>query len=258
MGNICKAVIPAAGTGSRMAPLTDYMPKGMLPLGKKPVLHHIINELREAAIEEIAIVSQSNQTAIFSYFRDFPEVEFIIDDSKSGPGGALLKARSFVDEENFISVFVDAPIMGAGRGAYLKTLADLRTKTDAAAALALYKVSEAEMGSRGIVTFKSDSEIESEAKELADITEKPVAQEAESRWASACRYVLTPKIFKALEQIRSDENDELQLTNAVRYLLQNGEVVIGSVLAEGLKRYDTGNFEDYFDAFEAFAQEAEI
>lgn len=255
--NIKKAVIPAAGSGSRMRPLTDYLPKGMLPLGKKPVLHHLVEELRESSIEEIAIVCQSNQTAIFSYFREFDGINFIIDDSESGPGGAILEARDFVNNKNFVTIFVDAPVIGATRRHYLKKLIDISTNTEASALLAVYRVPEPEVSSRGIVTFKDDSVFNNSApKKITDIIEKPSEDEVESIWASACRYVLSPDIFEALEKIDRDQKDELQLTTAIRYLIRENKTVLGLPLLEGITRYDTGHFEGYFEAFKVYAEKA--
>lgn len=257
MENIQKAVIPAAGSGTRMAPVTDYLPKSMLPLGKKPVMHHLVDELREASIAKIAIVSQSNQTSIFSYFRDFPEVEFIIDDSKSGPGGALLKAQQFVNNDPFVTLFADAPIRGKKRGSYLEELMDLSIAENATVTLAVYEVPKTEINNRGVVTFENNS-ISSGANKVTGIIEKPAKEEIKRDWiwASACRYVLDPKIFEALEAIQRDEKNELQLTSAVRHLLQEGEKVIGCPLSKDLRRYDTGYFEGYFEAFKDFADEA--
>ncbi len=250
--SIRKAVIPAAGTGSRLSPITDYLPKAMLPLGRKPVLHHIVDELREASIDQIGIVARSNQTAIFKYFRNFPEVEFIIDDSKSGPGGAVLNARNFVDGEDFIVIFADSPIKGNDRGAYLKDIIQLKKSENAVAVISTYKAPESEISSRGVVVFEDQDNIDGPQK-IVDIKEKPSSKSVESKWVSACRYVLDPTIFAALEAVSFDDQDELQLTTAIRHKVRNGDSVWGYPLPEQLERYDTGNFDGYFEAFDAFA-----
>lgn len=251
--SIQKAVIPAAGKGRRMSPISDYLPKSMLPLGKKPVLHHIIEELRDASISKIAVIARSNQTAVFSYFMNFPEVEFIIDDSTSGPGGAILEAREFVGENDFITIFADAPVRGADRGIYLQELMDIKKNKDAEAALAIYKVAQKEMGSRGVITFKDKDHQKEGIRHLADIIEKPEPEKYTSSWAAACRYVLSPQIFEALGNIERDENEELQLTTALRHLIKEGNSVVGYSIPNNMRRYDTGNFEGYFEAFRDFA-----
>ncbi len=135
MSKIRKAVIPAAGLGSRLRPLTDYLSKPMLPLGKKPVLQYIIEELKETGIEEIAVVAKSDDTDMRNYFKKETTVDFIVDDTLSGPGGVLLKAESFVNEENFVVAFSDSPLKGEGRKNYIQKLISLKRNTEIAAVL---------------------------------------------------------------------------------------------------------------------------
>lgn len=253
--SITKAVIPAAGRGRRLSPITDYLPKSMLPLGKKPVLHHIIDELREASITDIGIISRSNQTSIFSYFRSFPEVEFIIDDSERGPGGALLNARSFVKDEDFVTVFEDAPVRGERRAQNLQELMNIKEIKETAAVLSVYQVPRGEVSMRGIVTFEGTHKPLKGVRRVTAVTEKPSIDEVESSWATSCRYVLGPSIFEALEEVDSDEKNELQLITAIQQLVNNGEHVVGHPMKEKLKRYDTGNFEGYFECFKDFIEE---
>jgi len=252
--SIKKALIPAAGTGSRLSPITEYLPKAMLPLGKKPVLHHIFEELREASIDQIGIVVRSNQTAIFKYFRNFPDVEFIIDDSKSGPGGAILNAQKFIGRESFIVIFGDSPIKGNKRGNYLNDLTKLKQSENAVAVISTYSVPKSEISSRGVLVFEKQDKINKPQK-ITDIIEKPSPQLVKSTWVSACRYILEPPIFDVLNAIGSDKKDEIQLTTAIRHQVRNGDSVWGYPLPRQLKRYDTGNFEGYFEALSIFATE---
>lgn len=254
MTTVKKAVIPAAGIGTRMRPLTDYLPKPMLPLGRKPVLHHIIDELMEAGVEEIAVIAHPDHESVFSYFGRFDSVELIADSSTSGPGGAMLKAESFVGGEPFWSIFSDAPVKGERRGHYLRELAELWNEKKAAAAVALYRVPASEVSSRGVVLTEPDSG--SGAKRLKDIAEKPSPgslPESSAYWASACRYLQDADIFDMLKAIRRDTDGELQLTPAIRRLIQQGKPVFGLPLPGDLVRCDTGNFRGYFQAFSRFA-----
>ena len=253
MKNVTKAVIPAAGSGTRMDPITRYLPKSMLPLGRKPVLEHIVDELKEASIEEIAILTRSNQAAVFKYFLHDQDVEIIIDDSESGPGGAVLNAEKFVGDNDFVVVFADAPVKGEGKGEYLKSLIDAKNNPGAEAAVAMYRIPESEVTSRGVVVFEDEDPSEGKPVRLTDIIEKPSRDEDIGRWASACRYVLSPKIFDALKNIDSDDKGERQLTHAISYLIDEGDAVYGLPLKSKLKRYDTGSFEGYFEAFGEFA-----
>ncbi|MDZ7660358.1 sugar phosphate nucleotidyltransferase [Fodinibius sp.] len=247
MSKITKAVIPAAGKGTRMRPLTNYMSKSMLPLGKKPVLQHIIEELKEAGIQEIAVVAKSDDQKMVNYFEDDASVQFIFDDSLSGPGGAILKAETFVKSEDFVVAFADAPLQGSGRSTYLKDLISLKRENDVMGVLAIYPINKEEVSSRGVVKFDIDKSINSKTVRLTDMIEKPSAIPDEP-WATACRYVLDNRIFETLKETSPDNSNELQLTPAIRKRIQGGDVVLGYPLPEKLKRYDTGNFEDYFRA----------
>lgn len=251
MSKITKAVIPAAGKGTRMRPLTNYISKPMLPLGKKPVLQHIIEELKEAGIKEIAVVAKSNDQKMIDYFEDDTSVQFIFDDSFSGPGGAILKAEKFVKNEDFVVVFSDAPLKGSGRSTYLKNLISLKNEKGIMGALAIYSIRKGEVSSRGVVTFNIDNSTNSESVRLTDIIEKPSAI-PDDPWATACRYVLDNKFFEILKEIKLDNSGERQLTPAIRKMVKNGNLVLAYPLADGLTRHDTGNFDGYFKALRAF------
>lgn len=251
MKEITKAVIPAAGKGTRMRPLTNYMSKPMLPLGKKPVLEHIVEELKNAGIQEIAVVTKSDDQKMIDYFEEDASVQFIFDDSFSGPGGAILKTESFVKNEDFVVVFADAPLQGSERATYLKDLISLKGEKDVMGALAIYPIGKEEVSSRGVVNFMIDKSTNDKTVRLTDIIEKPSTIPDEP-WATACRYVLDNKIFEVLKETRLDNNEELQLTPAIRKIIRGGDLVVGYPLAEGLTRHDTGNFEGYFKALRAF------
>lgn len=105
--------------------------------------------------------------------------------------------------------------------------------------------------------FDDNDEITAPNK-IKDIIEKPVIDTVKSSWVLACRYILSPKIFNALQDIKFDNQDELQLTTAIRHMVQNGRSVWGYPFPKELKRYDTGNFEGYVEAFGDFAREANI
>lgn len=253
MRNVIKAVIPASGRGTRMRPLTEYLPKPMLPLGKKPVLQHIVEELKEADIREMAIVIHPDHESVYSYFNNYPGITFIRDDSRSGPGGALLKAEKFIGGDPFITLFSDAPVKGSGREEHLKELIEIKKSRNAGAALSIYQIPQTEISSRGVVVPRTEKF--SKAVRLADIIEKPPpAEKTEGKqWASACRFVLDARIFKALKNIERDEDGEIQLTPAIRRLIKKVIPVMGVPLKKELVRYDTGNFSGYFEAFEEFA-----
>lgn len=254
MSNITKAVIPAAGLGTRMEPISNYLPKPMLPLSKKPVLQHIIEELKDAGIEEIAVIARSEYETIFEYFDDESGITFIIDNSRSGPGGAILEAEKFIGTNDFVVAFSDAPIYGSDRADYLRDLINIKSNRKMKAVLAIYPISESEISSRGVVRFEQQQVSEGEMVQLTDIIEKPSKDQDFRLWASACRYILDADILEVLKEIDTDENGELQLTPALQVLIKEGYSVGGYPLPKNLKRHDTGNFEGYFEAFRDFAE----
>jgi len=254
MPGINKAVIPAAGLGTRLKPLTSYMPKSMLPLGTKPVLQHIVEELLEAGINEIAIVIRSEYEMVHDYFSSFPGVTTIVDDSSGGPGRAVLAGREFTGEEPFLVIFADAPVYGKGRGDHLASLCQLIESGKAEAAVSIYRVSDDEVSRRGVVTFQDRTEpLAGEPVHLLDFKEKPSRNPGRSNWAATCRYALKPSTYSAIQAIETDDEGELQLTTAIRYLLKDGKPVYGLPMDDHLNRHDTGNFEEYFKAFNEFA-----
>lgn len=255
MSRIKKAVIPAAGSGTRMKPISNYLPKPMLPLGKKPVLQYIIEELKGADIEEIAIVTRSEYETIFEYFSSDSSVTFIEDNSSSGPGGAILKAENFIGEDDFIVIFSDAPMLGKNRSEYLKHLIAAKTYSELKSVLSIYPISKSEISSRGVVCFEKEQISEEEIVRLTDILEKPSEDQEFRLWASACRYIFEASIIKELKAVEIDSNGERQLTPAIRKLIEEGSPVGGLPLKDDLERHDTGNFEGYFEAFRKFSHD---
>lgn len=246
MSRITKAVVPAAGLGTRLRPLTNYLPKAMLPLGRKPIIHHIIQELLEAGIEEIGIIIRSRYADLMNnYFKHYPEVLCLVDDSRSGPGGALLKAESFVDDNPFITVFADAPLWGKRVDRAVSDLMDTLINHNAEVVLSMYEVPAEEVHKRGVIDF--------EEKELpvqvSSIVEKPKNSQGLSNWVSACRYALTSKIFSALRSVDKQGKAELQLTDAISYMVENEHSILAIPLPDKIVRHDTGNFKGYFKAW---------
>ncbi|MGM0546676.1 MAG: sugar phosphate nucleotidyltransferase [Bacteroidota bacterium] len=252
MPKVTKAIIPAAGKGKRMRPLTNYLPKAMIPLGKKPVIEHIVAELKSAAISDIAVIVNLDDEMILDYFKEDDQVTCIVDDSFSGPGGAILKAESFIKKEDFVVAFSDAPLKGPRISRVVEDLIFLKEKQNAFATLAMYSIDQTEISKRGVIQWQKGTKIEKgPSVVLEDIIEKP-GQLMENPWASACRYVLEYGIFEVLKRIGKDDNGEVQLTPAIRYGIRNGKEVLGYPLPKEVIRYDTGNFEDYFKAQRAF------
>lgn len=251
MSSINKAIIPAAGLGKRMRPLTSYLPKPMLPLGKKPVLEHIVDEVKASGITDILIITRSDHRSVINYFGDKSNITIKIDDSAGGPGQAILEGSDFIGEDPFIVVFADAPLEGRYREQAINSMIEAFQNKSPEALLSIYPVTKREATYRGIVKGEEKIEATKQIK-ITNIKEKPEELHTSHPWASTCRYILKTEIFDALRSADRDENGELQLTAGIKKLLDRNREVIGVPLPKGIKRHDTGNFEGYFEAFARF------
>lgn len=275
--NITKAVVPVAGLGTRLLPLTMSVPKVMFPVGSKPVLQHVVEELAAAGIREIVFVVGKDEAIIRNHFRIDPVLEkrleqkgetellenlrylhsgasfsFVRQDEPHGLGHAILLARDQLGEEPFIVALGDSIIEMPSGDSLVKSLIDVRKNRNAAAVVAVQEVDEAGLSKYGIV-----SPLEGEKGDvlaLGGLVEKPGPEAAPSNLAIASRYAFTPEIFFALEQVRpEDPKREWQITDAMIQLLNAGKKVFAVKIGQG-KRHDIGHFAGYFRVFSHFAE----
>ncbi len=268
------AVIPVAGLGTRLLPLTKSQPKEMLPVGRKPVVQYIVEELHRVGIDQVLFITGPGKVSIENHFDANNElVEVLRETGKEdllaelefdryqaryfftrqrqllGLGHAVLCARSFVGSKPFVVALGDSIIGLNAESDIVQRMQRCFDENDCEAVIAFEEVPITEVQRYGIASPKDDSEV----FELLDVVEKPVPEEAPSRLAIAARYIFTPRIFEALDRIEPGIGGELQLTDAIRLLIQDGCKVYGVRLREDEKRYDIGNFEAYFHAFVEFA-----
>jgi len=251
MSSIRKAVIPSAGLGKRMQPLTRVIPKEMLPLGRKPILQFIVEELQAGGIEEILIVTREDKPTIQRYFENWKGVDFIHENHSRGLGYAVLMAKEFVGEENFVVALADAFIGGEKPAEYVSDLMRTHEELGAALTMAIYQVPIKETHLRGIVDPVGEI-TPGEPVKIQDMREKPDSESAPSTWAGVGRYIFTPAIFDALEDSPPDPQGEYQLTDGIRLLIRSGKPAYGFPLYPGQIRFDTGNFAGYIKAFKYF------
>ena len=273
---IVKGVIPVAGMGTRLLPATKSQPKEMLPVGRRPVVQYVVEELQAAGLGQLLFVTGRKKTAIEDHFDPDPELvrtlstgggyalldELAFTETNTrffytrqstprGLGDAVNHAREFVGDEHFVVALGDSIIQCHDGSAYLRTLMDAHLTAGAACTVAVEEVAREDVYRYGVV--KPAGEIGDGAFEVADLVEKPRVEAAPSNLAIAARYAFSPAIFDALARTAPDRNGELQLTDAIKLLLQLGHRVIAVPLREGERRYDIGNFESYFLAFIDFA-----
>jgi len=275
---ITKAIIPAAGLGTRLLPATKSQPKEMLPVGRKPILQYVVEELQSAALRQILIITGRRKRVIEDHFDADPELVSALKragnetalssiaylEGKSrffytrqsmpkGLGHAVSLAADFVDDDDCVVALGDSLIAAANPAAPLLAMMDAHRQLGAAAIIAVEQVPLAEAFRYGIVSISGAEPPPGEPVAVTDIIEKPPAGTAPSSLAVAARYVFSPAIFEALERTLPDEGGEIQLTNAIKLLVQMGQPVYAWLLAPDQQRYDVGNFESYFRTFVDFA-----
>jgi UTP--glucose-1-phosphate uridylyltransferase len=268
------AVIPVAGLGTRLLPATKSQPKEMLPVGKKPIVQYVVEELEQAGLERVLFVTGRGKSSIEDHFDDDPELTRLLRESgkedllaeleyerigvhflytrqrrQKGLGDAVLCAEHFAGTEPFVAALGDSIIGRHAPSGVVRTLMSAFEEQEATVAIAIEEVPREQAPFYGIVKPARETEV----FEITDLVEKPSVREAPSNLAIAARYVFAPSIFGAIRRTPFDARGELQLTDAIRLLLVEGARVIGVRLPPGEKRYDIGNFESYFETFVEFA-----
>lgn len=271
MQKIRKAVIPAAGFGTRFLPETKAMPKEMLPIVDKPTIQYIVEEIKASGIEQILIISGHAKRAIEDHFDSSPELEQHLYESGKmdllkevrqvasvkihytrqqymrGLGDAILCAKEFMDGEPFGVILGDDVVYNGSGEPALKQLISQYDKTGGTI-IGCQLVRPEQVSSYGIINGTPTEN--PDLLKVKNMIEKPSIEETPSRFAALGRYVITPEVFKILEQTKPGKGGEIQLTDALRVMAKNGNVYAYNFKG---KRYDTGNKLGYLKATVEFA-----
>lgn len=274
MSEIKIAVVPVAGMGTRLLPSTKSQPKEMLPVGRKPVVQYVVEELNRVGVDKLLFITGPGKTSIENHFDlNLELTETLRESGKEdllaalsfertplqyfytrqrqllGLGHAVMCAEPFTANQPFVVALGDSIIGMHAKSRIVERMTDCFTSNQAEAVIAFEEVPADDVYQYGIAKPKGDGEV----FEVEDLIEKPSVDEAPSNLAVAARYVLAPSVFDALKQTKPGAGGEIQLTDAIRLLLQQGGKVYGVRLGENEKRYDIGNFGSYFRAFTEFA-----
>jgi UTP--glucose-1-phosphate uridylyltransferase len=264
MPDVRKAVIPAAGLGTRFLPFSKAMPKEMLPIVDKPVIQYVIEEAVDAGIEDILVITSRHKKAVEDHFDRFPELEmalaargkddevelvrslaelaqlhFVRQGEALGLGHAIGLARNHVGDEPFLVLLGDDvmhPSAGVARGmidAY---------REHGSSVVALMEVAKDDISSYGCAGAEPFGPSLVKVQELV---EKPDPAEAPSNLAVMGRYLFTPAIFDEIDRTEPGVGGEIQITDAMSRLMGR-EDLLGFTFSEG--RFDTGNKADYLRA----------
>ncbi len=266
---IKKAVFPAAGLGTRFLPLTKSSPKEMLPLVDKPLIHYCVEEAVLSGIENIIIITGMGKTAIEDYFdislelernlikrgkkklakemrkiSDLAEIFYVRQKETLGLGHAILCARSFVGQEAFAVILADDII--DAKIPVMRQMIQIYNRMKAPV-LAVERVPREKVSSYGIIKGEKVSD---GVYLIKDVVEKPPASRAPSNLGIIGRYILTPEIFDILDNTRPGKMGEIQLTDAIRVLLNERSIYAYEITGE---RYDCGDKAGFIKANLAFS-----
>jgi UTP--glucose-1-phosphate uridylyltransferase len=266
---IRKAVIPAAGLGTRFLPATKAIPKEMIPIVDTPMIQHIVEEAVRAGAETVVIITARHKEAIENHFDFNYELEHTMDEKEKkdlaelsrsigrlcnivsvrqknpmGLGHAILCSEPVIGNEPFAILLGDDLI--DSEVPCTRQLIDIFEK-EKASVVGVMEVPESQVSKYGIVGGKM---LNPRLMHVSDLVEKPTAQSAPSRFAIPGRYVLTPAIFDCLRETKPGKGGEIQLTDGLQLLAKRERLL--AYQFEGT-RYDTGDRLGFIDATLAFA-----
>ncbi|MBF0671832.1 MAG: UTP--glucose-1-phosphate uridylyltransferase GalU [Salinibacterium sp.] len=266
---ITKAVIPAAGLGTRFLPATKAMPKEMLPVVDKPAIQYVVEEAVNAGLTDVLMVTGRNKNALENHFDHNSELEatleakgdterlkkvnysteladmhYVRQGNPLGLGHAVLRAKMHVGNEPFAVLLGDDII--DSRDVLLSRMLEVQAARDASV-VALLEVDPSQTHMYGIATVEQTDE--DDVVCITGMVEKPPPGEAPSNLAIIGRYVLMPEVFRILERTEPGRGGEIQLTDALQTMAQVPEATGGvyGVVFRG-RRYDTGDRADYIKA----------
>ncbi|HSF17737.1 MAG TPA: UTP--glucose-1-phosphate uridylyltransferase GalU [Vicinamibacteria bacterium] len=254
---IRKAVLPAAGLGTRFLPATKAQPKEMLPLVDKPLIQYVVEESVEAGISDVVIVTGRGKTAIEDHFDVSFELERFLEDKHKSEELAIVRSISDLVNVSYVrqkealglghAVLVSEPIVGdqpfavllgddlvAGDVPCIAQMIEVFERVKAPV-LAVMRVRPEEISSYGVIAATPEGE---RLHRVSGLVEKPRKHEAPSDLAIIGRYILTPSIFQHIRETERDQRGEIQLTNALQSLLS--ETPVYGFEFEGV-RHDCGN-----------------
>lgn len=274
---ITKAVIPAAGLGTRFLPATKAMPKEMLPVVDKPAIQYVVEEAVAAGLTDVLMITGRNKNALENHFdrateleatleekgdfqrlkkveysNDLADMHYVRQGDPRGLGHAILRARMHVGDEPFAVLLGDDLI--DARDVLLERMLQVQQERDASV-IALMEVDPAQAHLYGIATV--DPTDEDDVVRITGLVEKPAQGTAPSNLAIIGRYVLAPEVFDVIERTDPGKGGEIQLTDALLEMARDD--IAGGVFGVVFRgrRYDTGDRVDYIKAIVQLAVERE-
>jgi UTP--glucose-1-phosphate uridylyltransferase len=262
---VTKALIPAAGRGTRFLPFTKTLPKELAPIVTTPALEYVVAEASQNGITDVLLIANEDKRAVAEYFRPNAELEAALEkkddqaslelvrraqslatihevdqDDPKGLGHAVAQGEQFAAGEGVAVLLPDDLI--DDRDPLLGTMLDVYAE-HGGVVIGLIDVPREEISKYGSVRLTEGSDPDADVVGIVELVEKPPADTAPSTLAIIGRYVLPPEIFDALRRTEPGAKDEIQLTDAMQQLAHS-DVPVHGVVFRG-RRYDTGNGLDY-------------
>jgi len=272
---IRSAIVPVAGLGTRLLPATKSQPKEMLPVARKPIVQYVAEELVANGIEQILFITGRGKSSIENHFDHDPELARILAAANKhqlmeelsavelnakffytrqrlqrGLGDAVACGENFAGEDPFVVALGDSIIGLNANSQAISRMAELFQARRASCVLAVEEVPPEQTVHYGVI---EPAEADGDAFRVANLVEKPPPGCAPSNLAIAGRYIFSPLIFDMLRRVTPDARGEIQLTDAIQLMCEQGRRVLALKLPPGERRYDIGNFSSYFETFVEFA-----
>jgi len=276
MKKVKKAVIPAAGLGTRFLPATKAMSKEMLPIVDIPTLQYQVQEAVDSGIEEVILIISKQKEEIKKHFakdakyekylleknkpefakmiKDIAEmakITYVYQDEQNGLGHAILCAKEACQGEPFVVILGDDLTINENGDPVSKQMIDLYNKIGSSV-IGAQEVALSEVSKYGIISLKDG--IKDRIGQLVGLVEKPSIEKAPSRLACLGRYLFTPEIFEELERVKPSLNGEILLTDAIETLAEKQVVLAYDFVG---RRYDVGDKYGYVEAVIDFALKRE-
>lgn len=272
---IRSAIVPVAGHGTRLLPATKSQPKEMLPVARKPIVQYVAEELVANGIEQILFVTGRNKTSIENHFDSDPELTRVLKEGNKkdllaelefedldarffytrqrfqrGLGDAVLCGENFAGEQPVVVALGDSILGLNAQSKAVSRMIELFTEKRASCVIAVEEVPLEDTRHYGIVDVVENGD---GTLRINRVVEKPKPEEAPSNLAIAGRYAFSPLIFDMIRRLGPDKRGEIQLTDAIQMLCEEGKRVLALKLTQDERRYDIGNFPSYFETFVEFA-----
>ena len=241
-----KALIPAAGHGTRFAPFTKLVPKEMLPIGARPAIALIVDEAIEAGADEVVIITSPEKPLLKKWFEIEPpkvKITWIDQLEQHGLGHAVLQAANlFCEKDDKVLILLGDALVSEGCAS--KAMVERSKALGGVAVIGVEEVPLEKVSRYGIMKVEGDY--------VVDMVEKPSVDEAPSRLAVAGRYLMPVKIFEYLKTQTPGKGGEIQLTDSIKRMIADGTKLAPYVYSG--KRQDIGNPDGYYAALTAFKE----